>query len=273
MTSAKYDIDKLLKNTKIDNRFRTILLLYRDMPHYPNLAYHDVKHVSSVINLFEIFRKLSGKGFDKLNLKAAYLAAAFHDIDHTGFPDSRTNDVDGTNIGRAIAVFTSWAVANLKLPECDETALIAKTILLISSTECPNNGPCIKDPELLELSAMLRDADMLWGTMPGNAEQCMIGMWAERNNTGLESGSPNIFHLLTQQIKSIQSYQPLSTPGRTYKNFIFKEAAERWAEVALEYQRQIEAAALVEQMSDEGVLKLAASLRQPLRELAESAKK
>jgi hypothetical protein len=260
MSQIKERILKLLQSSKIDGRYRTIWDLYPNNANYALLAYHSVDHVKAVLNLFEVLRKLSGKGFDKTKLDATYLAAAFHDINHSGYPDSHVsaNDgvSDGTNIGYAVEAYMSWAFSQSKNP-----ANMSDVILLIKSTEYPSKNIRIDDPELLELSNMLRDADMLWGTMPGNAEQCMIGLWAERRNAGLADDKLDVLVALTNQIKFIQNYQPLSSAGRTYKNAMFKDAAVAWAEAALYYQRQIEAVNIVNELSDGEALQLAAAIQ------------
>jgi len=264
MSQIKNKILKLIDNSKIDGRYRTILALYQNNPEYAKLAYHNVDHVIAVLNLFEVLRKLSGKGWSKDQLKAAELAIAFHDINHTGHPDSREDEKGFTNIHHAIAVFNGWALEN-RLPRTvhvEAADIIEATAYPPVPTTAARYGASV-DTELLNL---VRDADMLWGMVPGNAEQCMLGLWAERRNAGLEPDTIDIFKVLTNQIKFIQNYQPLSAAGRTFKNAMTDDANTAWSLVAIQYQRQIMAAEMVSQMTDDEVLRLAAAMKLPLRE-------
>lgn len=267
MSQIKDKIRVLQASTKIDGRYRTIFERnYPANPDYANLHYHNADHVRAVLNLFEVLRKLSGKGFEKIKLEATYLAAVFHDIDHSGHPDTHFDDVTGNNIGRAIANFTAWAVANKNMENPDDYRQVADAITLIKSTEYPLTAPEIKDPELRELSNMLRDADMLWGTTPGQAANCMIGMWMERKAAGLEEGKLDIEKVLPAQLNFIRNYQPLSAAGRTYKNAVFEEASTAWALAALQYERQLMAAQVVRELSDAEVLQVAQGIKSAVKE-------
>ncbi len=261
MSQIKSKILNLLASTKIDGRYRTLLEHYKLNGIYDKLFYHNTDHVRAVLNLFEVLRKISGKGFEKSKLEAAYLAAVFHDIYHTGKPDTHFDEHAGNNIGIAVTYFTSWAVTNRNLENPQDYRLVADTILLIKSTEYPNTSTEITDPELRELSYMLRDADMLWGTMPGNAASCMIGMWMERHAAGLETGTIDIAKTLVNQLNFIRNYQPLSAAGRTYKNAMFEDASAAWAAAALEYERQIQAAEIVSELSAAEALQTAHAIR------------
>lgn len=261
MSAIKNTIEKLLKNTKISGRYRQILELHKNNPEYAKLTYHNVDHVAAVLNLFEILRKLSGKQFDKAQLYAVELAIAFHDFNHTGHPDSHRDDQNWNNIIHAIAGFSDWATNQPNMPYQFES-LVKDLIEASAYPHTPYTHVNI-DPELL---AMMRDADILWGMVPGNAEQCMLGMWAERRNVGLETEQIDILKVLTDQINFIQQYQPLSSAGRTFKNAMLVAASNAWALAALQYQRQIEAANIVNQMSDAEVLKLAAALKPAVRQ-------
>lgn len=267
MSNTKNTILKLLAKTKIEGRYRSILNLYANNPIYPKLTYHNVDHVVSVLNLFEVLRKLSGKGFSKLNLQSAYLAAAFHDIDHSGHPDTHADESGATNIGRAIAAFTHWTHRRFDANKSDDVVVTLGAGILIKMTEFPNKLPALFDAELNELSNMLRDADILWGTMPGNAEHCMLGLWAEWRNAGLVTDPIDIFDVLTKQIRFIQNYQPLSAAGRAYKNAMFEDASTAWSLAALQYQRQIMAAEAVSALTDDEVLALANSMRPEVRRM------
>lgn len=261
MSPIKTIILKLLQNTNIAARFRRVLELYKDNAEYAKLAYHNVDHVAAVLNLFEVLRKLTGKQFSKRNLEVAYLAAAFHDINHTGHPDTNFVEHDN-NISLACRRFREWAEIENNL----DSEIADDVTMLIYRTQYPREHAAFTETrvptgELAELADMLCDADMLWGTMPGNAEPCMLGMWAERRNADLESEEIDILKILTNQIKFIQSYVPRSAVGRKYKKAMFDDASAAWALVALQYQRQIEAAEVVKELSDTQVLTLNAAMR------------
>jgi hypothetical protein len=276
MSQLKERILKLLANTDISGRHRKILDLYQDNPTYPNLTYHNVDHVKSVLNLFEVLRKLSGQQFDKQQLQAAEVATAFHDINHSGHPDT-----DSDNIPKAIAAFLTFRgyesgqamdMAMLGSDEltgdykCHEDTL---TVGFIQGTAYPHYNEELNYLEMREVDrevlAMVRDADMLWGLMPGNAEHCMMGLWNERLNAGLETDKLDILDRLTKQIKFIQSYNPLSAAGRTFKSALFVDATNAWATVALQYQRELDAIELVQSLSDDKVLELAKAIQGSVR--------
>lgn len=262
-TTAK--ILKLLDNTDISGRYRVHLNTYRTGHSYAKLAYHNVGHVSQVLNLFEVLRKLSGQHFSKIDLKRVELALAFHDADHNGHPDSVTDDEGKRNIHRAIEHFQNWAARNNIAK--DEQDIVAA---YIAGTEFPITGDFAGHPAVVtELVCLMRDADCLWGMMPGNAEMCMLGLWAERRNVGLEPDEIDILKVLTNQVKFLGKYEPWSGAGRTFRNAMADVAAEAFAMVAMEYQRQIMAADAVQAMSDDEVLALRDSMKREVRKNAE----
>lgn len=271
MSQIKDKILKLLANTKIDGRYRTILELYKNNPEYAKLAYHNVDHVKAVLNLFELLRKLSGKGWTKDQLKAAELAIAFHDINHSGHPDTHVGEDGLRNLHRAISAFSQWAATqNLSYAiKCE----VGDIIEAADFPHVPVTGNRYGANVDAEIIALVRDADMLWGLLPGNAEQCMLGLWAERRNVGLETEEIDILKVTTNQIKFIENFQPYSSAGRTFKNAMMDDGAVAWAHVAIQYQRQIMAAEMVSQMSDEEVLRLAAAMKPAVRQqmVAEAA--
>ena len=259
MSQNKDKILKLLANTKIAGHYRPILNRYSENPEYAKLAYHNTDHVVSVLNLFEVLRKLSGQSFSKDELSAAYPALALHDIMHSGKPDFMTDEDNLGNIQRAVNFATQWGLDNHLKP-----TVLADTLEYIEATEYPNRTPVARrynsnvNPALI---AMIRDADMLWGWMPGNAVLGMMRVGGERRNVGLEENQLDIMKTLTNQIVFIQKYEPLSGPGRTFKNAMFEDGCTAWSLVALEYQRQVMAAEMVSELSDEQILHLAASMK------------
>jgi len=255
---------KLLDSTDITGRYRTHLNTYRDGRDYAKLAYHNSGHVSQVLNLFEVLRKLSGKGFSKIDLKRAELAIVFHDADHSGHPDSYVDDYGMRNVHRAHRHFLKWAEEN-NLPE-SEQVIIANYIHM---TEYPISGDWSVHPQVNEeLVGLIRDADCLWGMMPGNAEMCMLGLWAERRNVGLEADEIDIRKVLTNQVKFLGNYQPHSVVGRTFRNAMADSAGLAFATVAMEYQRQLMAADMISELSDDEVLRLRDGLKQGVRQMA-----
>jgi hypothetical protein len=267
MSQLRDRIIKLLANTDISGRYRKVFELYPTNPNYSQLAYHDVDHVKSVLNLFEVLRKLSNQGFSKSALRNVETAIAFHDLNHCGRPDPDSSIDGADNITRASMAFVNWA---------EETNYPVKERLtvfqLIRATAWPRGYDGFEyiplESKQQELVAMMQDADMLWGTVPGNAEHCMLGLWKERLNAGLETGEIDILKILTNQIKFIQNYTPASNAGRMYKNAMFVGASEAWASVALAYQRDVEIAQLVNELPDAIALKLATSIKRPIRAMA-----
>lgn len=267
MTTANTDkILKLLDTTDISGRYRVHLNTYRTGHSYAKLAYHNVGHVSQVLNLFEVLRKLSGQHFSKIDLKRAELALAFHDADHNGHPDNVADDEGKRNIHRAIEHFQRWADDNNVSRE--EQDIVAS---YIAATEYPISGDFAEHPEVqVGLVALMRDADCLWGMMPGNAEMCMLGLWVERRNVGLENDEVDILKILTNQVKFLGKYTPWSAAGRTFRNAMADTAALAFGTVAMEYQRQLMAADAVQAMSDDEVLALRDSMRRNLIEQTKS---
>ncbi|QVD49214.1 hypothetical protein LUCX_144 [Xanthomonas phage vB_XciM_LucasX] len=256
MSQIKTQIDKLIANTNIADRYRTILALYPKNPRYKELPYHNAEHVRAVLNLFEILRKLSGKGFNKQQLKNVELALAFHDINHSGFGDAHQDEEGETNIGKALAAFYAWQ-DDKKLSTDDRHAVIA----FIEATRYPHDEVAVPDgsPDIDALIGLVRDADILWGMLPGNAEQCMIGLWLEQRNAGAEV-SQDVFEILKRQLHFIRDYQPFTAAGRTFKNAMFDQATLAWSQTALDYQRQLELAAQVKDMPAADIQALAYAL-------------
>ncbi len=233
MSVTKAKILKLLSNTRIHTRYRSILNRYRENPEYAKLAYHNTNHVIAVLNLFEVLRKLSGKGFSKHLLDQVYLAIAFHDIEHSGHPDLATGADGKKNIVRALDAFEQWRESDTITDE--QAAIVA---FVIRSTQYPSMpGLSCSSAELAELANMVRDADMLWGLMPGNAGACMLGMRAEREAVGLPVEQDTLI-CLKNQIEFIKDYKPHSSTGRMFKNALFEDASTAWAEAALAEERR-----------------------------------
>lgn len=280
MSQNKDKILKLLANTSIEGRVRPILKRYELAPNYEQLTYHNAKHVASVLNLFEILRKLSGMHFEKSLLEAAELAIAFHDINHSGSPDTVVDDNGQGNIERALSAFRTWRESN-KIGE--QQAMYVELLIWATrypqmphAADCAERKDCVfthddiiffgHDHAFTKVMHMIQDADMLWGTMPGNAEQCMLGLVTERRHAGIDDGEFDILKTLVNQINFIKKYEPLSAAGRVYKNAMFEAATEAWAHVALQYQRQLEAAEVVKNLSDSQVLALAAAMRPAIKQ-------
>lgn len=265
MSQLKAKILTHIASTDLSGRYRTALKVSEQNPEYKKLYFHSLEHIKSVLNLFDILRRLSGKGFNKQLIKAGHLAAAFHDAGHSGHPDPHISEDGRGNVARAVYQFTRWA-----LEQRLDSELMNNVTLLIWSTEYParEGSPAeTMSPELREISDMLRDADMLWGTMPGNAEACMFGLFAERREAGLEVPTledgvkPDIKTILVNQIKFVQSYVPRSNAGRSYKNAMFDQASESWATAALEFERQMIWSDEVNKMPSDEVLRLAGALQ------------
>ncbi|WJJ54950.1 hypothetical protein [Xanthomonas phage RTH11] len=271
MTTANTaKILKLLAGTNIANRYRVHLNLYTTTEHYAKLAYHNIDHVRSVLNLFEVLRKLSGQHFSKDQLKAAELALAFHDIDHTGYPDTAEDENGLTNTLRAIKYVTDWALRN-KIPH----VVMVTALDLIDASAYPHEKVPSKrygsevNQALLDLT---RDADILWGMMPGNAAHCMLGLWAESHNVGRTTGAVDIGNILTNQLLFLRNYVPHSGAGRTFKNAMADLAGEAFANAAIHYQRQLIAADAMMEMSDDEVLRLQDAIKRGVNINAELLK-
>lgn len=271
MTTANTDkILKLLKSTNIAGRHRAALHLNTANANYAKLAYHNVDHVRSVLNLFEVLRKLSGQHFSKDELKAAELAIVFHDIEHSGHPDVVEGEDGLTNIQRAVQYFTNWALRN----KLDHT-LTVNVLTIIEASGFPHTTPLAKRYGATvsdELVALTRDADLLWGMMPGNAEQCMIGLWAEAYNVGRETGTVDIGKILTNQLMFLRKYVPQSGAGRMFKNGMADLAGEAFANAAIHYQRQLMAADAMMELSDAEALRLQDAIKRGVNINAEMAK-
>ena len=255
MNPLKDRILKLLANTDITGRHRKIFDLYPTNPYYENLAYHNVSHVKGVLNLFEVLRKLSNQGFSKTALRNVETAIAFHDLNHCGRSDPDSSIDGADNISRAAVAFVNWA-EETKYPVKERLSVYQ----LIRATAWPRgfdgfryNG---QEGEYRELAAMMQDADILWGMVDQSAEQCMLGMWQERFNVGLEEGTIDIFKTLETQLKFIQQYEPVSKAGKIFKHVMFTQASETWATVALDYERNLMLATMVSEMPDDEVVKL-----------------
>lgn len=254
-------IIKLLDNTDISGRYRVHLNTYREGRDYEKLAYHNTAHVSQVLNLFEVLRKMTGQHFSKVDLKRAELAIAFHDADHSGHPDSYEDDYGMRNIHRAQRHFLKWAAAN-NMSDAEQ-AIICNYIAL---TEYPISGDWFVHPEVnADLVNLINDADCLWGMMPGNAEMCMLGLWAERRNVGLEDEAIDILKVLTNQVKFLGSYEPRSGVGRVFRKAMADTAGLAFGQVAMDYERQLMAADAVAALSDEEVLRLRDSIKKDIR--------
>lgn len=269
MTQLKSKILAHIASTDISGRYRTAIAVSLANPNYEKLYYHNEQHIKSVLNLFEVFRKMAGKSFKKEHLEAAYLAAVFHDAGHSGHPDTHVSEDGLMNVPRAVYQFTRWAM-DQKLDDM----LMSETALLIWSTEYPEREDSLiqaMTAEQREVSDMLRDADMLWGTMPENADACMLGMYAERREAGLkvptlEDGvKPDTKEILVGQIRFVQSYIPLTNSGRSFKNAMFQDACARWAESTLNLDRQMMWADDVSKMDEAQVLQLASALQSAKR--------
>lgn len=245
-----------------DGRSAQILKLYSQNPEYQKLAYHNVDHVRSVLALFELLVKMTPKDFAPAHhISAARIALAFHDIGHSGFSDDIIGDDGHNNIARAIARYLDYVIDNAVPTDQYQQDLITG---YVTATQFPyvEYLPEVLHPQVV---ALVRDADMLWGLMPGNQEQCMIGLWMEQVNSGAAPNEPcDIEQLLVRQISFIKDYKPGSRAGSAFKSAFWVEATEKWAMVALEFMRQEEAARMVSAMADGEVLQLRTAIKKEL---------
>lgn len=253
---------ELSRNNSTDGHFADVLDLYTQNPVYPKLAYHNVDHVVSVLSLFGLLLRMSPKDpTDGYHLAAARTALAFHDIDHSGHGDSVLDENGLNNIDRAIARYLDYIIdGGLTVTQQQQDLVVG----YICATQYPpiETLDVALDPKVV---ALIRDADMLWGMMPGNQEQCMLGLWMEQVNSGAVPNEPcDIEQLLVRQIGFIRDYKPGSRAGSAFKSAFWVEATENWAMVALEFMRQEEAARMVSAMADGEVLQLRSAIKKEL---------
>lgn len=225
----------LIAAARSHERYSEILSHHRTFPNYEHLHYHNEKHVAAVLNLFEVLVRLSGRDFPQSHISSAELAIAFHDIGHTGHPDLHDDGRSGNNIVRALLIFyqspysysgkkTNLVATLIELTKYPHEPIDSEAMALF--TACEFN---------LELLYMVRDADILWGMLPGCAEQSMIGLWKERKAAGLEEGEMDPRALLKRQLEFIRSYVPYSKPGQVFKSDILEIAEACWRAVAAKY--------------------------------------
>lgn len=224
MNEVRATIQKLLEVTvNPQDNYPKIFDLYPENPVYDRLHYHTVEHVIAVMRLFTVLRLLRGQFFDTKHVMIAELALAFHDINHTGHSDTFVNDYGWGNISFALATLGRHKkkCGTLDVP------LIAS---YIEATEYPH-----KDlPEVIALLdtdvlALVRDADILWGMLPGCAEQSMVGLWRERFDAGIDRVMPSPQQMLDRQLKFIHEYVPFSQAGRSFKDAMMEEAVAAWS--------------------------------------------
>ena len=253
---------ELSKNNATDGRHSDILVLYPNNPHYPKLTYHNTEHVVSVLALFALLLKMSPKEpCDGYHLAAATTALAFHDVDHSGQSDTVLDEDGLTNIDRACARYLDYVIDNgLPVPQRQQDLVVG----YIRATQYPY-VETLDEALDFRMVNLIRDADLLWGMMPGNQEQSMLGLWMEQVNCGAIPNEPcDIQPLLVRQINFIKDYKPASRAGSAFKSAFWVEATESWAMVALEFMRQEEAAKMVSAMADGEVLQLRSAIKKEL---------
>lgn len=224
----------LIATSKVPaGRYDEIFNLYRAMPNYRHLHYHNVEHVEAVLTLFRTLvamTLLTPASFPAEQLEAAELAVAFHDISHSGRPDSARDAGGWNNVMRALVELSRWnTVHGKKVP-------IIRACDYIEITEFPHQpfDELLLDGGMnVELACMIRDADILWGMLPGCAEQSMIGLWKERKAVGLEEGELDAVQLLSRQLSFINNYAPQSAAGQIFKDLMLVPATLAWVDFSV----------------------------------------
>lgn len=218
-----------------DGRYDEIFNLHRAMPNYRHLHYHNVEHVDAVLTLFRTLVAMTlptPASFPAEQLEAAELAVVFHDISHSGRPDSARDAGGWNNIMRAMVELSKWNTARAK------KVPIVRACDYIEITEFPHQPFEVMQIDggmNVELACMVRDADILWGMLPGCAEQSMIGLWKERKAVGLEEGELEVEQLLSRQLSFINDYAPQSAAGQIFKDLMLEPAILAWRETAHRY--------------------------------------
>ena len=236
-------------------QWQDIFALYEAQPNYATLTYHNVDHVKSVMALADLMAKLEPLPKElNVHFITARTALAYHDLGHSGHNDAHVGADGKDNIDRAIAMTAEHRTDSPNQLVLDYIA--ATRYPMFEGLPGETNETVVN---------LIRDADMLWGLLPGNAEQSMLGLWLEQVASGAVEDKPcDIIALLTRQINFIGDYQPLSRGGRLFKHAFWVKSTEAWSLVALEFLRQIEAAKAVEEMSDSDLLRLQAAIREQL---------
>ncbi len=236
------------------------LARYEDCPHYERLTYHNADHVRDVMALFDLLCKIQDLPAE-LNdeVATARLALTYHDIDHSGLSDAAVDENGLDNIERAIGRMKELLSESFVRHTPAQFNVLADYVrnTRYPAPESPVGPNC--HPLIV---ALMRDADVLWGLLPGNYEQSMLGLWMERVNSGAEEDKPcDIEKLLIRQIHFIRDYEPLTRAGHHFKQAFYVQATEGWALVALEFMRQKQAAEAVSDMADEEVLVLRQAIK------------
>lgn len=244
--------------------FRAIDEFYRRQPGYEQRAYHNYHHVISVTALFDLLAKIDDASQSQISeVFIARKAILLHDVGHSGWPDSYVSPEDGLdNIERAIKL-TREFLTQEQMSE-DYQQQVCEYVAL---TRYPIDPAAPTGQTSEQVVALMRDADILWGLMPENAEQSMLGLWLEQVASGAAPDAPcDIEALLMRQIHFIRDYKPLSPAGQHFKAAFYIQGTEAWAHVALEFMRQVEAAKAVEELSDHDLLRLSSAIKNGLRD-------
>ena len=235
--------------------------LYRTQSNYEQLTYHNVDHVIDVVSLYDLLIKMDNLDRMNADMVSARTALIYHDVGHSGHPDNVEGEDGRDNIERAVTLASQHLLE--QDPSTSDRQLYA-ICNYIRSTRYPAPSEDFNGIDTRVVDYMV-DADILWGLLPGNAEQSMLGLWIEQVNSGATENKPcDIEALLTRQIKFIQTYQPATRAGRHFKQALFVQASEAWALVALEFLRQQELAQAVETMADEELLRLHSAIKREL---------
>lgn len=239
------------------------LALYEECPHYERLTYHNADHVRDVMALFDLLCKIQGLPTEMgPEINAARMALTYHDIDHNGLSDVVVDEQGLDNIERAVARMRAEELSTYTPVQLEHMADYLR------NTRYPASESTIGSNCHPVVVALMRDADILWGLLPGNYEQSMLGLWMERVNSGAEENKRcDIEALLIRQIHFIRDYKPLSRAGRHFKQAFYIKATEGWALVALEFMRQQQAAQAVSDMADEEVLVLHTAIKNQISPL------
>jgi hypothetical protein len=250
---------ELYEKTHPEKPYAKDLTRYRAIGQDQRLPYHNSVHVYGVLRLVSTFRKLDPELPKGPVVRAMELAAVYHDFNHTGQPDAHQDVAGHDNLHRARSGLRDSIHVTL-LP----ADLIEAAENLIELTRYPHAPLTTQDPLTRRTVETLRDADMLWGLLPENHRDCLVGV-------GLEFADPRPEDPLTldwvgivqRQTAFITAYTPYTSLGRSFKNAFLAEAVEDWTRFPAElHALSAKTAALVKQQQAErdGAAALAATL-------------
>lgn len=208
-------------------QFKTVWDQLAATEYYPHLHYHNVAHSQAVLAMVQLLYVVT-REHDTASTefyRPLLLAAAYHDADHTGRPDTAAAPWSAqSNIHRAMKLLATTSLPSGFI-RTDRTWAIG----LIEYTHYPHDPLGSSHPTFAQAAGLLRDADMLHGLKPGMGKQSLIGIVREHLASGTRSELPDLATLSDNQLQFIgTSYQPYTEAGAQVRAALWDSAAAEW---------------------------------------------